>query len=369
MSTKESKEQLKSLRPEEFQKVIEKQAAENQSLLKEVEELRLKIEAMNAAESDSKRKFKTNKEKLRKKRLKETSGAEELENDSSSLYHSEVEATEENEEFSDAGDAAKILTNQISALKGIEKPEKFSGRREISVVETFIYQIENYMELINIPETKQLALFSMFLKDTALKWFRSLELNLSPKEFKRLDLKSVLKLLKEEFCPDDPNELARERLYSLYHGQSYKYFLDSFRDICLDISDMSKSEKFHTFKRKLKPEYLLEVRKARVTTFEEAVEVANSYDLSLRKKSDKNYKIEKNLYDQNFVSSEKSSTDKNQMRKLNLRINSIQDSEKRKLIDSLPRNEKIRRLKEKLCLNCARKNCVVSTCTQDFVRA
>ncbi len=61
---------------------------------------------------------------------------------------------------------------------------------------------------------------------------------LSEKEFKKVFLYEVLKELRKEFSPEDPNEVARERLERLFHGPSYKYFLDAFRDICLEISDM-----------------------------------------------------------------------------------------------------------------------------------
>jgi hypothetical protein len=165
-----------------------------------------------------------------------------------------------------------------------------------------------------------------------------------------------------EFAPELSNDTGRNRLENLFCGKSFTWFLNRFRDICLEIQDMSGGEKFYTFRRKLPDEYRKEVIEQNAATFEEAVSVCCKVELSGQKmrvtttpsapsKSGKlNYG--KDLTNSGTIVK----TDKSKKKHKNW------DN-----VQTLSLLERDRRLKNKLCLNCAEENCQASTCVKSFV--
>ncbi len=93
----------------------------------------------------------------------------------------------------------------------------------------------------------------------------------------------------------------------------------------------------------------MEVRRAQAETFEQAVNAANQFDLI----NVKAYKRKEKTPEKDFK----------------LKLNMLTDEQKKSSINGLSKAEKQRRMKEKLCLNCAEKDCRVQTCTKDFVKA
>jgi hypothetical protein len=251
----------------------------------------------------------------------------------------------------------KPVFNDRSRCK-VDPPKAFDGTRDEILVRTFFYQLENWFDLANVTESKKLKHLANLLKGVALKWFMAIELSQSP----FISYEAAKDRILLEFAPELSNDTARNRLENLFCGKSFTWFLNRFRDICLEIHDMSGGEKFYTFRRKLPDEYRKEVIEQNAATFEEAVSVCCKVELSGQKmrvtttpsapsKSGKlNYG--KDLTNSGTIVK----TDKSKKKHKNW------DN-----VQTLSLLERDRRLKNKLCLNCAEENCQASTCVKSFV--
>jgi hypothetical protein len=239
----------------------------------------------------------------------------------------------------------------------VDSPKAYDGVRDETLVRTFFWQLENWFELSDIDESNQLKHLANLLKGVALKWFMSIAT--SPTPFDSY-LTAKLRIM-NEFAPELSNDTARNRLEGLFCGKSYSWFLNRFRDICLEIHDMSAVEKFYAFRRKLPDEFRKEVIEHNATTFEEAVSICNKVELAGQKmkvsatnKVDKNDKRNPTKDLKNSGTIVKSDTKKKHKNWDN--------------VQKLTLIERDRRLKEKLCLNCACENCQASTCDKPFVQ-
>ena len=255
--------------------------------------------------------------------------------------------------------------NRIVSKRSNEKyksPDPFNGARDETIVQTFIFQLENWFELSEITDdTRKLKNFSNLLKGTALKWFMSVKKTTPFKNYH-----AAVEALLKEFCPALANDTARGRLEALFCGNktgSYTWFLNRFRDICLEIADLSPQEKFYTFRRKLPDEYRKSVIEQNATTFEEAVTIANRTDLNIVKlRLTKSQSDDKNKDKNN----DKNSLLKNQQSEIKKKTTKPKHKNYEK-IQTLTLAEKDRRLKNQHCLNCAEENCRANTCEKDFV--
>jgi hypothetical protein len=237
----------------------------------------------------------------------------------------------------------------------VEPPKAYDGTRDETLVRTFFYQLENWFELADIDDSRQLKHLANLLKGIALKWFMAIAISSSPFESYQ---SAKLRIIKE-FAPELSNDTARNRLEGLFCGKSYSWFLNRFRDICLEIHDMSSVEKFYAFRRKLPDEFRKEVIEQNATTFEDAVSICNKVELSNQK--------------MRVSTSGKSNTNKD-LKNAGTVIKQSNKSDNTKKhknwenVQQLTLVERDRRLKAKLCLNCASENCQARTCEKPFIQ-
>ena len=84
--------------------------------------------------------------------------------------------------------------------------------------------------------------------------------------------------VENEFAPKDSIVRTRDRLYKLKQRTSVAIYLAEFRNIVIDIPEISDSEKMARFTEGLKPHILLEVRKTSPHILEEAAKIAFDVD-------------------------------------------------------------------------------------------
>jgi hypothetical protein len=93
-----------------------------------------------------------------------------------------------------------------------------------------------------------------------------------------VDWDSFAKAITEYYQPTNAVVAARDHLARLAQRTTVKVYVDAFKDIAINIPNMTNDEKLDRFKRGLKQDVRLHVAFANPATFEDAVHVAMQID-------------------------------------------------------------------------------------------
>ena len=163
------------------------------------------------------------------------------------------------------------------------KPEKYSGRRDEFTVRTWIYQVKQYLTLVQVGNSIQLddptkiAFAATYFTGTAAAWwYTRVGSNSIPTTWNDFE-----NALIQEFVPFDSVQRSRDKLRRLVQKTSVSAYLSEFRNIILTIPGISEGEQVDRFSQGLKPQVRLEVMKAGATTMSEASRIALNVDAAL----------------------------------------------------------------------------------------
>jgi len=159
------------------------------------------------------------------------------------------------------------VTSSTSVKMEAGKPSPFTGRGLV-VIDRWLYQIELYFSLTNIPELKKVSFAVSFLEESALDWWRGIEdaaqgQQLSWSEFKEQAFK--------RYRPVQASDTARAILFSLRQTGSVQGYYDAFYRQKQMIKDMAEADQISFFVRGLKRQIAREVLRDRPITLEDAV--------------------------------------------------------------------------------------------------
>lgn len=154
-----------------------------------------------------------------------------------------------------------------------EKPDQFFGTDDAKRVRQWIFQVENYFDVVGEPEARRVPYTTTLLRKNALLWWQSLQADERPAAFQ--DFKRVLI---EYFQPLSATLVARDNLARLYQKSSVKSYIEEFKTQVLNIPDITDAEKLDKFRRGLKREVRLHVAFANPPTFDQAVSIAEQID-------------------------------------------------------------------------------------------
>jgi len=141
----------------------------------------------------------------------------------------------------------------------------FDGRRNIRSLDAYLDSLENYFAVASLSGSSQLVIAISYLENTAAIWWKSHirstpeDAHGSPHPQRIRNWAMMKKCLLAEFYPTDVIRAARDRLAKLHQTSSVKDYVDRFRNIELEIPDLSESEKVDRFRRGLKDDVRLQV--------------------------------------------------------------------------------------------------------------
>lgn len=165
-----------------------------------------------------------------------------------------------------------------------QKPELFSGRRDAVAVNTCLYQVEMYLNLLQVTnpqivldQNTRVSFASTLMKCTAVQWWYMLvQSGQAPGNWEEFLAKVRL-----QFIPRDSVERARDKLRGLHQKSSVLSYLNEFRNTMKMIPGISEDEKLDEFVSGLKRYIHLKVRKSRPADFESAAQIALTIDSAL----------------------------------------------------------------------------------------
>jgi len=161
------------------------------------------------------------------------------------------------------------------------KPELFAGRRDALAVNTWLYQVEIYLNIVQasnpqnvIDDNMKVSFATTLLKGNAANWWYMLvENGTAPGQW--LVFKNEFK---KEFIPQDSIRRCRENLRRLHQTTSVSSYLNEFRNIVIGIPGMNEDEKLDRFCAGLKPHVRLEVLKSNPSDLQSATQIALNVD-------------------------------------------------------------------------------------------
>lgn len=153
------------------------------------------------------------------------------------------------------------------------KPDQFFGTDDAKRVRQWVFQVENYFNVIGEPDERRVPYATTLLRKNALLWWQSLRPEERPATWADFS-----RVLIEYFQPLSATIVARDNLARLYQKTSVKAYVEEFKSQVLNIPDITDAEKLDKFRRGLKREVRLHVAFANPPTFDSAVTVAEQID-------------------------------------------------------------------------------------------
>ena len=124
----------------------------------------------------------------------------------------------------------------MSLLKP-KKPENFYGKRDQFAVQSWLYQMKQYITLVQIgpnavviDEPTQVSFASSFFTDNAANWWYTIvAANQVPRTWSNFE-----NMVKHEFIPVDSVRQTRDKLRKLVQRTSVSSYISEFRNMVFD---------------------------------------------------------------------------------------------------------------------------------------
>ncbi|XP_070036297.1 uncharacterized protein [Nicotiana tomentosiformis] len=170
--------------------------------------------------------------------------------------------------------AAMNIAPMPQKLKILE-PKPYNGARDAKEVENFIFDIEQYFDVVGqLEEAKKVATAAMYLQGDAKLWGRVKYEAIRAGEDTLntwAELKAAIRL---QFFPENVEYNARRKLSELCHTRSVRDYVRELSALMLNIRDMGDKDKLFAFIEGLKPHARMEMQRQRVDTLPKAIQVA-----------------------------------------------------------------------------------------------
>lgn len=164
------------------------------------------------------------------------------------------------------------------------KPEAYDGTRDYVTVNTWLYTVEQYLNLaqlsspnVVINDHNKIALSSSYLKDNdSAWWYHLVKSPNTPSTWESFKSSLILKLV-----PADHTRRARDKFRKIKQLGSVEKYLSEFRNVILMIGDINEAEKVDRFVDGLKFNVRVEVLKTNSNSFEECARIALNVDSAI----------------------------------------------------------------------------------------
>ena len=160
-----------------------------------------------------------------------------------------------------------------------DKPPTFAGDRNESI-DTWIFQIERYFELMGIRETDQANLAASYLKKSAATWWM-VEYRREETAGRDLNWDTLVQRLRSRFKPINAGNAARDKLGRLKQTGSVSAYSHAFRIIMQDVPDMHELDQLHYYSKGLREEVAIQVGLQNPISIQDAETMAERVDAIL----------------------------------------------------------------------------------------
>ncbi|XP_052483730.1 uncharacterized protein LOC128039297 [Gossypium raimondii] len=169
----------------------------------------------------------------------------------------------------------KGVANAALSNEDVPKPKEFVGTRSACDVDNFLWRMENYFRAKGIVEDAvKVNTASMFLTDIALLWWRG---RTTDKRHGEIGTWQEFQCeLKGQFYPEFAEEEAWAKLQGITQRGTVGEYVQEFKELMLQVSDVTDEEALLAFQKGLKPWVRQEVEQRGVQKLSEAMTVVEA---------------------------------------------------------------------------------------------
>lgn len=168
------------------------------------------------------------------------------------------------------------------------RPDTFNGNTASANLDLWLFQVEEYLEASNIHgNADRISETVTFLRGAALTWWRSIKQGDPAHRPTTWD--EFKERIQAAFKTINSTRTARDKMARLKQTTSVRNYSTEFRNLSLDIPDMSEGDKLDRYIRGLKQEIQREVDMKEPANFEEAVRLAERLDSLLWKRDSRRF--------------------------------------------------------------------------------
>ena len=164
------------------------------------------------------------------------------------------------------------------ALSGLRprQPDKYYGQRDFLLLGNWIFSVDQYFILTDMPAHKQGPFVSTLLRDEALLWYRSSYEQWNPAT--PLTWEILRTAMREYFAPPNEDRRLQDEWANLkQHGSVFEY-VSVLRVLAMQISGLTQTQILDKFIRGLKSKTKIEVKLRDLRTPDEAYHLTDRFD-------------------------------------------------------------------------------------------
>ena len=167
-------------------------------------------------------------------------------------------------------------TEYTSSSTRPRQPDKYHGKRDFLLLGNWIFSVDQYFILTDMPVHKQGPFVSTLLRDEALLWFRSSYENWDTTT--PLTWEILRTAMRSHFAPPNEDRRLQDEWASLkQYGTVFEY-VSVLTALAMRIPGLSQTQILDKFIRGLKPKTRIEVELRDPKTTEEAYRLADRFD-------------------------------------------------------------------------------------------
>lgn len=169
--------------------------------------------------------------------------------------------------------SVNAVNNAPGFTRRAREPEVFNGERDSITVNSWIYSVELYFNLVKIDNTQEKLLVGLsLLRNDAQLWYS--QMMAFDSEHAPQDWEEFKAALRNEFIPVDALARARDRMAGLTQVSNVTSYINEFRRLLLQIPDMTPGVAQDKFVRGLKSSLRHAVRSHFPKSLDEAQRIA-----------------------------------------------------------------------------------------------
>src|SRR5436190_8487815 len=171
--------------------------------------------------------------------------------------------------------AIEEMETSVTGLRP-RQPDKYHGRRDFLLLGNWIFSVDQYFILTDMPKHKQGPFVSTLLRDEALLWFRSNYENWDPATPLTWDI--LRTAMRQYFAPTNEDRCLQDEWANLkQYGTVFEY-VSVLTALAMRIPGLSQTQILDKFIRGLKPKTRIEVELRDPKTTDEAYRLADRFD-------------------------------------------------------------------------------------------
>lgn len=156
------------------------------------------------------------------------------------------------------------------------QPDKYHGQRDFLLLGNWIFSVDQYFILTDMPVQKQGPFVSTLLRDEALLWYRSNYETWDPKT--PLTWEMLRAAMRDHFAPPNEDRRLQDEWANLRQQGSVFEYVSVLTALAMRIPGLSQTLILDKFIRGLKPKTRIEVELRDPKTPDEAYRLADRFD-------------------------------------------------------------------------------------------